>query len=671
MTDPLSRRRFLTTGGGCLLAAPLFARAQDARRAAPPAGVAPAPPVSAAAGEGPSLASPLRAADYRRVRFADPFWAPRQKANRETTVPHLFKKLREVGTVGNFELVAAGLKEGHKGYVFADSDAHKSLQAAAYCLGTGPAPAIAKETEALIDLLRRAQRKDGYLDTAYQLGKKERFTNLRDDHELYCAGHLIEAGVAHAEATGRRQLLDVAVRCADLLERTFGAGPGRREGYPGHPELELALVRLSGATSDQRYFRLAQHFLEHRGEHFFAREHQTPEDSYDGSYWLDDVRIREHQVISGHAVRALYLYCGALDVASRANDETLRSAVERVWKNAVERRMFLTGGLGSSAHNEGFTEDYDLPTYDAYQETCAGVAFVMLNQRLLLLSGDSRYADLVERALYNAVAAGISLSGDRFFYVNPLASRGGHHRQPWFDCACCPPNLARTLASLGQYAYATSPHDVYLNLYAAGTAELETGRGRVLVETQSQYPWEGKVALAVKETSAGPFALRLRQPGWCTDPVTVRVNGEAAPATPRERGYLVLRRDWKPGDTVELELPMPVRRVQAHPWVEGSAGRFALCRGPIVYCLEQADASAPLPSLRLPRAGALRAEALPALGGAVVLHGEAAAVQAGSDDPLYAPLAEPRLEPARFAAVPYAAWDNREGGAMRVWIESV
>jgi DUF1680 family protein len=655
MTDRTKGRRdFLAGAASSLLAAPLLARASRAGAAD-----APAP-------EAPSLESPLRAADYRRVTFCDPFWAPRLRANRETTVPHLFRKLREVGAVGNLERAAAGQKGGHEGYVFADSDVHKALEAAALCLGSGSDARIAAEVDALVPVLARAQQPDGYLDSAYQLDDKPRFTNLRDDHELYCAGHLVEAGVALFEATGRRDLLDVARRTADLVERTFGDGPGRRPGYPGHPELELALVRLSGATGDPRYLRLARYFVEHRGEGFFAVEHRTPPGEYDGTYWQDDARIRDHQVIAGHAVRALYLFSGALDVARETGDRSLQAAAERIWTNAVERRMFVTGGLGSSAHNEGFTDDYDLPTYDAYQETCASIAFVLLNERLFRLTGDSRYADVVEWTLHNAVAAGVSLSGDRFFYVNPLASRGGHHRRDWYRCACCPPNVARTFASLGRHAFATSADDVYVNLYAAGAADLDVGKGKLRLELRGDYPWDGRVLITVADSTAGELALRLRKPGWCGGPVAVRVNG-APQAPPSERGYLVVRRAFRGGDTVELDLPMPVRRIEGHPYVEQTAGRVALGRGPIVYCVEQRDVDSPVAGLRLPAAAGLRAERDPALGGAAVLRGPALAAEVDAATPLYG-VGPPATRAVSLAAVPYAVWDNREPGAMRVWL---
>lgn len=651
MAARLSRRAFLSAAGAPLLAGPLLSRA----------GLASTPPPPRDAG--------ARAVDYRRVRLADPFWAPRQRTNRSITVPHLFGQLRENGYVSNFERAAARQQGGYRGPVYMDSDVYKTIEAASYCLGSAPDPAIGAQVDEWIGRLRAAQRPDGYIDTCYQVNGRARFTNLRDDHELYCAGHLLEAAVAHNASTGRSDLLEMARRYADLLEATFGDGPGRRPGYCGHPEIELGLVRLSRLTANPKYLALARSFVEHRGEKFFAAEHGTPLSAYDGTYWLDDVAIRDHTVISGHAVRALYLYSAAVDLAAETADASLVAAVERVWENATDRRMFVTGGLGSSEHNEGFTDDYDLPTFKAYQETCASIALVFLGHRLNRLTGDARYADLVEWTLYNAVAAGVSLSGDRFFYVNPLASTGSHHRKPWYDTACCPPNVSRLVATVGGYAYATGERDVFVNLYLAGSADVELPKGRVQVEVDSAYPWGGRVTLAIRETTAGDFALRLREPGWCGGPMSVRVNGETPPTLRREKGYVVISRAWRAGDRVELDLPMSIRRLQGHPLIEETSGRVALSRGPIVYCVEQADVGAPLATVRLPGTAPLRAERSDRLAGATLLRGEASAVAVPSGGRLYGETTgAPATTGASITAVPYCVWDNGEAGPMRVWL---
>lgn len=658
MSDrPTTRRRFLAGASASLLAGPLLPRA--ARAAAAEA---------EASSATPSLEAPLRSADYRRVTFADPFWAPRVRANRETTVPHLFRKLREVGAIENLERAAAGRKGGHQGYVFADSDVHKSLEAAALCLGAGADARISAEVDAVVAVLARAQQADGYLDSAYQLDDKPRFTNLRDDHELYCAGHLVEAGVAHFDATGRRDLLDVARRCADLLARTFGEGPGKRPGYPGHPELELALVKLSRTTGEARYLELARYFVEHRGEGFFATEHGTPPAEYDGAYWQDDARIRDHQVIAGHAVRALYLFSGALDVARETRDRSLEDAAERVFRNAVDKRLFVTGGLGSSAHNEGFTDDYDLPTYDAYQETCASIAFVMLCERLFRLTGEARYADLVEWSLHNAVAAGVSLSGDRFFYVNPLASRGAHHRKTFFDCACCPPNVVRLVASVGNYFYSTSDDGVWAHLYAQSDVSIDTFG--LTIEQRTGYPWDGEIALKLALKAPVVFTLRLRIPEWC-DNSFVRINGGAVAAEEAtfEKGYVHIRREWRSGDVVTLNLDMPAQLVSANPAVPQTLGRAALQRGPLIYCLEQVDNGDQLDQVLITRDADWRPGKLPT-GGVSLRTTALRASGAGWDEQLYRS-AQPEYKKAVITAVPYCDWDNRGQGEMRVWLRCI
>jgi len=629
------------------------------------------PPHEGAGPGGPRL----RPVGYRDVRVADSFWAPRQSTNRTATVPHLFAQMREQGYASNFERAARGLEGGYRGPVYMDSDLYKTLEAAACVLGSEGDPRIEAELDAMVGLVRAAQQPDGYLNTFYQVNRRARFTNLRDDHEIYCAGHLIEAGVAHFEATGQRTLLDPAVRYADLLDRTFGDGPGRRTGYCGHPEAELALFRLWRVTGERRYFELGRFFLEHRGEGFFAKEH--PEAfvaDFDGTYYQDHLRIRDHRIITGHAVRALYLLCAAADLAAETADPGLFEMMDRVWRNATGKRLFVTGGLGSSSLNEGFTSDYDLPNLSAYQESCASLAAALWAHRLALLHGDARYADLLEQSLYNAVAAGVSLDGRRFFYVNPLASDGTHHRKPWYRTACCPPNLARVLATLGGYAYAVSENDLYVNLYLQGQVAASLGAGRVRLAVETDYPWQGRVSFRVLEAPAAGVGLRLRVPGWCEGPVTLQVAGRTETAAPPERGYLFPRRRLRAGDRVELDLPMPVRRLEADPRVEEAAGRVALQRGPLVYCVEQADQDRPLATLVLPERAVVQAERAPeGLGGAIRLVAEALAFEPeAAEGALYGTAPFPRRSrSAVLTAVPYGLWDNRATGPMKVWIRAV
>lgn len=651
-----TRRAFLSATGAGLLAPRLAAQSGSG------------PDADAA----PAVRGGLRAVSYRSVDIADTFWAPRQQTNRLATVPHLLEQMTQQGYVSNFERATQGLEGGYRGPRYMDSDLYKSLEAAAYVLGRPGGEGLAPRVDALIELVRAAQEKDGYLNTWIQVNGKKRYQNLRDDHELYCAGHLIEAGVAHREATGETRLFDVAVRFADQIDRTFGDAPGKRAGYCGHPEIELALFRLAAATGEKRFRDLAVFFLEHRGEGFFAREHAEGfVADYDGTYFLDHAKLRDHRIISGHAVRALYLLCAAADQAALTDDPGLLAMMDRVWSNATLKRLFLTGGLGSSSLNEGFTNDYDLPNLSAYQESCASVAAAMWAHRLCLLHGDARYADLMEQSFYNAVAAGVALEGRTFFYANPLASDGTHHRRPWYGTACCPPNLARAIARMGGYAYAASAQGLFVNLYLRGRVEAGLAGGRARLEVETDYPWEGQVAVRVAEAPPTGFDLRLRVPGWCTT-ATLAVNGQPVDAARRERGYLVAR-GLRAGARVELDLPMPVRRIEADPRVEEAAGRVALQRGPIVYCVEQADHDRPLASLVLPIGAALRLERSPSvLSGAARLVGEGrAALAPAAEGALYRDAPFPRREePATLTAVPYGVWDNRAAGPMKVWIRS-
>lgn len=627
--------------------------------------------VAGQAGNKPTEARPmlkLNPVPFTHVKIQDRFWAPRRETNRKVSLAHSLDMLEKTGTIRNFELAAAGKRQGFSGFVFMDSDLYKTLEAVSYSLATDPDPALDKRLDAIIAKVAAAQMPDGYLNTHYQINEPDkRWTNLRDNHELYCAGHLFEAAVAHFQATGKRTLLDVATRFADHIAARFGEGPGKRMGYPGHPEIELALVKLWRATGRQAYFDLARFFVENRGRKFFAQEHNTPLDKYDGSYWQDNVPIREHTAIVGHAVRAGYLLSGVVDVARETGDEGLLAMVRRVWRNTTERRMYVTGGIGPSAHNEGFTTDYDLPNLTAYQETCASVAMILWNHRLNLLYGDAKYADLVEQALYNGFLAGVSFDGKRFFYVNPLASNGSHHRSEWFGCACCPPNVCRTLAALGQYAYATSADGLWVNLYIEGSARATVAGQEVEIVQKTDYPWDGRVRLTVRPRSPGVFEVRLRVPAWAHNP-TVTVNGEPLREPPMERGYLVLRRRWAPGDAVFLNLPMSLRRIAAHPLVEEDRGRLALGRGPLVYCLEDADHEGPVSQVAVPQEATFLVEELkdfpiPVMG--LKSSGRVSSLPVWPGG-LYQDVDPPRRVPV--TAIPYFAWDQRTPGEMRVWL---
>ncbi|MBI4607338.1 MAG: glycoside hydrolase family 127 protein [Planctomycetes bacterium] len=605
----------------------------------------------------------LRPVPFTEVRLQDSFWAPKIETNRRKTVPHNIRSCEETGRISNFAK-AGGKEPGEfKGICFDDSDVYKMLEGASYTLALRPDRDLEEKLDEIIAKLAAAQQPDGYLNTYYTLVEKgKRWTDLPNKHELYCAGHLFEAAVAHHGATGKRTLLDVARRFADHIDRTFG--PGKKSGVPGHEEIELALVKLYEATREERYLKLAGYFVDERGRH-------TDRKPY-GDYCQDHLPVREQSEIAGHAVRAMYLYSGVADVAAYTGDRALVDAMERLWRDVTQRKMYVTGGIGPSAHNEGFTVEYDLPNQSAYSETCASIGMALWNQRLFLLHGDGRYSDVLEQVLYNALLAGVALDGERFFYVNPLASRGRHHRQPWFGCACCPTNVVRFLPSVPGYFYASSDDGVWVNLYGASETVVAFGpRGRerrVTVRQETEYPWSGRVVVRV-EPEGGPLemSLRLRVPAWCAAP-RYRVGGGAFAPAAAARGFLEVRREWGVGDSVELDLPMDVQRLETHPAVKGNQGRVALRRGPVIYCLEAADNGGSAYDLALPRDEPFETVHRPdLLGGVTVLKGHGVRARlAAWEGRLYRSVADP--EKVEVTAVPYCVWDNREPGPMAVWI---
>ncbi|MBI1773930.1 MAG: glycoside hydrolase family 127 protein [Proteobacteria bacterium] len=624
------------------------------------------------------------AVPFTAVELADNLWAPRQRAVRERTVPFLYGQCEKIGMI---EALAVTEPPGPLAYPFKnngttttvmywDSDIAKWIEAASYTLATHPDPKLDALLDDVIGRIAKAQQEDGYFNS-YFLRREpaKRWSNLRDWHELYCAGHMIEAAVAHAQATGKDNLLSVARRNADHIDRTFGRGANQKRGYCGHEEIELALVKLYRHTGERRYLDLASYFIDERGRqpHYFDLEArirgQDPADYWHKTYEYNQSHgpVRQQDRVVGHAVRAMYLYSAMADLAGELGDESLLHACERLWADLTGKRLYVTGGLGPSAGNEGFTTDYDLPNETAYAETCAAVGLVFWSHRMLQIAGDGRYADAMEMALYNGAVSGISLDGERFFYDNPLASRGNHHRWTWHRCPCCPANIARLIASLGSYVYSAGPNEIAVHLYVQGQARIELDGTKVRIAQTTNYPWDGAVDIRVEPDAPKDFSLRLRIPGWCRRS-SLAINGKTVDLSGIiAHGYACIERSWQAGDEVSLRLHMPIERVHAHPDVRADQGRVALKRGPIVYCLEAVDNAAPLQRIVLPRAAGLEAQYdAHLLGGVATLSGQALVVRP-SDGALYCSDPYGRAS-TTIKAIPYHLWDHRQPGEMLVWI---
>jgi hypothetical protein len=563
-------------------------------------------------------------------------------------------------------------------YVFWESEVTKWLEAASYCLATQPEPTLQTLVDEVIALIASIQQPDGYLNvwfTVVEPGK--RWTNLRDWHELYCAGHLIEAAVAHFEATGQRTLLDVACRYADHIAAVFGREEGKKRGYCGHPEIELALIKLYQATNESRYLALAHYFVEERGAQPSYYDAEARARGVDPAYyWAKTYEycqahlpVRAQEQVVGHAVRAMYLYSAMADLAREVNDPSLFEACERLWQHLCSTRLYLIGSLGSSAENEGMTADYDLPNSSAYAETCAAIGLVLWSHRMLQLDTDRRFADMMEQALYNGVLSGVSLDGASFFYENPLESKGSHHRQAWFECACCPPNVARLLASLGGYMYTISENEIQVHLYIQSTSTISLGNQQVILRQETAYPWDGRIQFSIEMKEPGAFEVSLRIPGWCRK-ARLSVNSEDVPLeSSLRKGYARIERLWRTGDTILLHLEMPVERIYSHPDVRADAGHVALQRGPLVYCLETADNPLPLHRIRLPETTTLESQFAPAaLGGVALIRGTALALETEDWAGALYRTTPAKSVPYTLTAIPYFAWDHRQQGEMRVWL---
>lgn len=625
---------------------------------------------------------PIRPVVFTEVQVKDDFWQPRMKTNRRVTIPFAFAKCEETGRIDNFAK-AGGLMEGEfEGRRYNDSDVFKVMEGAAYSLAIHPDPKLEKYMDGLVAKVAAAQEDDGYLFTTRTIDPndvadgsgKERWSNLASSHELYNVGHMYEAAVAYYLATGKRNFLDVALKSADLIAGEFG--PGKRPGFPGHQEIEIGLVRLYRLTGEKKYLDLAKYFLDVRGPGQFGKKFADDSDfsiyNQDWYYQAHKPVIEQKEAI-GHAVRATYMYSGMADVAALTGDEDYIQAIDRIWENVVSKKLYVTGGIGSRHEGEAFGGDYELPNATAYNETCAAIGNVFWNHRLFLLHGDAKYIDVMERTLYNGLISGLSMSGDLFFYPNPLESNGKYQfnqgkttRKPWFDCACCPVNLARFLPSFPGYVYAYNNNSLYVNLFVAGEGSVDLGNNRVEVAQTTKYPYDGAVKISIVPEKEADFSVYVRIPGWVhNEPVPsdlysflnpqeekfrITVN-TAAVDRDIERGYVRIHRKWQRGDTVELDLPMVVQRIIAHDKVEDDQGKVALQRGPLIYCFEEIDNGDRLVERILPDDMEFSTEfRIDLLGGVLVIEGN---IPNGA---------------ASLTAVPYYSWSHRGAGEMAVWL---
>jgi len=612
---------------------------------------------------------------FASVTITDSFWKPKiGKVANKTLAACIYQTETATARIRNFEKVARGKGEAHEGIFYDDSDVFKALEAMAYSLKTNPNPAIEKKCDEWIDKIAAAQLPDGYLNTWYTLkGFDKRWTDM-SMHEDYNAGHMIEAAVAYFDATGKRKFLDVVIKWADYFDGLFG--PGKRDWVTGHQELELALVKLYRTTHNEKYLKLAHWLLEERG-HKLAKGY-TWTDWKDTAYAQDLVPVRDQKEITGHAVRAMYLYTGAADVAALTGDEGYLKAMRRVWEDVVYRNMYVTGGIGSAGSNEGFTTDYDLPNEQAYCETCASVGMVFWNQRMNLLTGNAEYIDVLERSLYNGALDGLSLSGDRFFYGNPLASTGKNARREWFGTACCPANIARLVASLGNYIYARSANGIWVNLFVGSNTSILLEKGKVDLNMETNYPWDGKIVLSVDPARKLKFALHLRIPGWAggtavpgdlytflqkdNDMPALSVNGQPLAFT-NENGYAVIDREWKKGDKLVWNLPMSVKKLAAKEPLKQDKDRVALQRGPLVYCAEGADNGGKAWNIIFPEKTEVATITGKILDEPVVLLEATVPVVITAADGFSLQTINKKI-----TAIPYYTWCNRGSNQMQVWL---
>ena len=630
------------------------------------------------------------------ITVEDKFWGSYIKLVREQVIPYQWEALndRVEGAdksycIQNFRR-AAGIETGEfNGFVFQDSDLYKWIEAVAFSLEMQPDSEIEQWADSVIDLMEKAQQPDGYLDTYYILKEPDkRFTNLMDNHELYCMGHMVEAAVAYYNATDNDKMLNIARRFVECGMKHIGPEEGKIKGYPGHEVLELALIKLYEVTKDDRYKNFAKYLIDQRGQKplYFKEEIKKYgngfgwQNSYNKfQYYQAGIPVRNQKVAQGHAVRAVYLYSGMADVAAMTDDETLFDACQTLWDNIVNKQMYVTGGIGAAANGEAFTFDYDLPNDTNYSESCASIGLIFFARRMFEITKDARYINVMERVLYNGVISGMSLDGKKFFYVNPLEvdpeacekDPGKTHikpeRQQWFGCACCPPNIARLLSSIGNYAYEQDHDRLYINLFVGGEIKTKLEHTDIDLTVDTNYPWDGTIAVTNRQTASYELAIRI--PDWCDD-FTLTSFGENI-SYEKEKGFVIIKKEFASGETFVLDLTMNTRLMTANPHVREDIGKVAVLRGPVVYCLEEKDNGSLLSDIYLEPKEEIHVTYEPQLlGGVNVLTttGKRILVEDWGDE-LYKPYKEYTYKDQELRFIPYYAWANRGIGEMIVWMK--
>jgi DUF1680 family protein len=619
---------------------------------------------------------PIQPVAFTQVNITDNFWGPKIRTNADVTIPYTLDQCQKTGRIDNF-LIAAGKKKGKlTEYTFDDTDLYKIIEGASYGLQVKKNPDLERYLDTLIAIIGDAQEPDGYLytfrtakvDSPHAWIGKARWVEEEDlSHELYNSGHLFESAVAHYQATGKKNLLNIATKNADLLVKTFGYG--KQEEFPGHQIIETGLTKLYRVTGKTEYLKLAKFFLDIR----------KPGKKYSGKYNQSFAKVVDQHEAKGHAVRATYMYTGMADVAALTGDKEYLTAIDDIWHDVVEKKLYITGGIGATGAGEAFGQAYELPNMSAYAETCAAIANVYWNSRMFLLHGDAKYIDVLERTLYNGLLSGVSLSGDRFFYPNPLASLGQHQRSAWFGCACCISNMTRFLPSMPGYVYAQNKNNLYINLYVGSTSNIKLPAGNISITQTTNYPWDGRNTITINPTKNTQFALHIRIPGWTkgnpvpgdlynassakSEDLIIKVNGKPY-SYQIEKGYAVINRTWQKGDNISFDFAMDVKKIFANDKVLDDKNRFALQRGPLVYCLEGPDnTDGAVMNIVVPKDASIETKYQPdMLNGIISLHmnGTSTKRQLNSDELL--------KSEQQVTAIPYFTWANRGSSEMEVWI---